>query len=125
MLVAAGDFDESPSDTHAHTPVFSSKPRKQNDHEESKGNSSMGGGWAPGAVSPPTSPAKEAWSWVPLVWAEWGGGGTQPWLLHLESGGNSNPCPEVQIKMWLATYGWFMLMFDRKQQNYVKQLSFN
>ena len=24
----------------------------------------------------------------------------------------------------LYTYGWFMLMFDRKQQNTVKQLSF-
>ena len=23
------------------------------------------------------------------------------------------------------TYGWFMLIFDRKQQNSVKQLSFN
>ena len=80
MLVAAGDF----GDTHKHTPVFSSKPRKQKDHEESKGNSSMGGGWALGAVSPPTSPAREAWSWVPLVWAEWGGGGT--WALVTASG---------------------------------------
>ena len=25
----------------------------------------------------------------------------------------------------LVAYGRFMLMFDRKQQNYVKQLSFN
>ena len=25
----------------------------------------------------------------------------------------------------MYTYGWFMLMFDRKQQNSVKQLSFN
>ena len=58
--MAAGDFDELPPDTHKHTPVFSSKPRKQKDHEESKGNSSMGGGWALGAVSPPTSPAREA-----------------------------------------------------------------
>ena len=24
-----------------------------------------------------------------------------------------------------CTYGWFLLMFDRKQQNSVKQLSFN
>ena len=26
---------------------------------------------------------------------------------------------------YMYTYGWFMLKFDRKQQNYVKQLSFN
>ena len=26
---------------------------------------------------------------------------------------------------YMYTYGWFMLMFDRKQQNSVKQLSFN
>ena len=26
---------------------------------------------------------------------------------------------------YMYTYGWFMLMFDRKQQNFVKQLSFN
>ena len=26
---------------------------------------------------------------------------------------------------YMYTYGWFMLRFDRKQQNYVKQLSFN
>ena len=25
----------------------------------------------------------------------------------------------------MYTYGWFMLTFDRKQQNSVKQLSFN
>ena len=25
----------------------------------------------------------------------------------------------------MYTYGWFMLRFDKKQQNYVKQLSFN
>ena len=25
----------------------------------------------------------------------------------------------------MYTYGWFMLKFDRKQQNSVKQLSFN
>ena len=25
----------------------------------------------------------------------------------------------------MYTYGWFMLIFVRKQQNYVKQLSFN
>jgi len=25
----------------------------------------------------------------------------------------------------MYTYGWFMLMFDRKQQNSAKQLSFN
>ena len=25
----------------------------------------------------------------------------------------------------LYTYGWFMLKFDRKQQNSLKQLSFN
>ena len=26
---------------------------------------------------------------------------------------------------YMYTYGWFMLRFDRKQQNFVKQLSFN
>ena len=26
---------------------------------------------------------------------------------------------------YMYTYGWFMLWFDRKQQNSVKQLSFN
>ena len=26
---------------------------------------------------------------------------------------------------YMCTYGWFMLRFDRKQQNSVKQLSFN
>ena len=26
---------------------------------------------------------------------------------------------------YMYTYGWFMLSFDRKQQNSVKQLSFN
>ena len=26
---------------------------------------------------------------------------------------------------YMNTYGWLMLRFDRKQQNYVKQLSFN
>ena len=26
---------------------------------------------------------------------------------------------------YMYTYGWFMLKFDRKQQNSVKQLSFN
>ena len=26
---------------------------------------------------------------------------------------------------YMYTYGWFMLRFDREQQNYVKQLSFN
>ena len=26
---------------------------------------------------------------------------------------------------YIYTYGWFMLSFDRKQQNFVKQLSFN
>ena len=26
---------------------------------------------------------------------------------------------------YMYTYGWFMLRFDRKQQNYEKQLSFN
>ena len=26
---------------------------------------------------------------------------------------------------YMHTYGWFMLKFDRKQQNSVKQLSFN
>ena len=26
---------------------------------------------------------------------------------------------------YVYTYGWFMLMFDRKQQSSVKQLSFN
>ena len=45
----------------------------------------------------------------------------------------------LKIKVWLekvkkkkkkgrgymCTYGWFMLRSDRKQQNYVKQLSFN
>ena len=25
----------------------------------------------------------------------------------------------------MYTYDWFMLRFDRKQQNYLKQLSFN
>ena len=28
-------------------------------------------------------------------------------------------------KGYMYTYGWFMLRFDRKQQNSVKQLSFN
>ena len=28
-------------------------------------------------------------------------------------------------KGYIYTYGWFMLRFDRKQQNSVKQLSFN
>ena len=27
--------------------------------------------------------------------------------------------------VYMYTYGWFMLRFDRKQQDYVKQLSFN
>ena len=36
----------------------------------------------------------------------------------------------VHKRVWNAilgynTYGWFMLRFDRKQQNYAKQLSFN
>ena len=26
---------------------------------------------------------------------------------------------------YMYTYGWFMLKLDRKQQNFVKQLSFN
>ena len=39
------------------------------------------------------------------------------WRLRSEgvSGGKGHGC----------TYGWFLLMFDRKQQNSVKQLSFN
>ena len=28
-------------------------------------------------------------------------------------------------RSYMYTYGWFMLRFDRKQQNSVKQLSFN
>jgi len=28
-------------------------------------------------------------------------------------------------RVYMYTYGWFMLRFDRKQQNSVKQLSFN
>ena len=28
-------------------------------------------------------------------------------------------------RAYMYTYGWFMLMFDRKQQNFLKQLSFN
>ena len=28
-------------------------------------------------------------------------------------------------RRYMYTYGWFMLRFDRKQQNSVKQLSFN
>ena len=28
-------------------------------------------------------------------------------------------------KGYMYTYGWFMLKFDRKQQNFIKQLSFN
>ena len=27
--------------------------------------------------------------------------------------------------IYIYTYGWFMLRFDRKKQNFVKQLSFN
>ena len=30
-----------------------------------------------------------------------------------------------KAKAYMYTYGWFMLRFDRKQQNSVKQLSFN
>ena len=30
-----------------------------------------------------------------------------------------------QGSIHIYTYGWFMLMFDRKQQNSIKQLSFN
>ena len=28
-------------------------------------------------------------------------------------------------KGYMYTYGWFMLKFDRKHQNFIKQLSFN
>ena len=31
----------------------------------------------------------------------------------------------LKTKDTVHTYGWFMLVFDRKQQNCVKQLSFN
>ena len=31
----------------------------------------------------------------------------------------------IAFSGYMYTYGWFMLSFDRKQQNYVKQLSFN
>ena len=30
-----------------------------------------------------------------------------------------------RVRGYMYTYGWFMLSFDRKQQNSVKQLSFN
>ena len=30
-----------------------------------------------------------------------------------------------KVRGYMYTYGWFMLRFDRKQQNSVKQLSFN
>ena len=31
----------------------------------------------------------------------------------------------IYIYIYTHTYGWFMLWFDRKQQNSVKKLSFN
>ena len=40
-------------------------------------------------------------------WVGWGGGGWE---------GSSKG------REYMYTYGWFMLMFDRKQQNSVKQL---
>jgi len=32
---------------------------------------------------------------------------------------------EIGGKRHWCTYGWFLLMYDRKPQNFVKQLSFN
>ena len=30
-----------------------------------------------------------------------------------------------EVRGYMYTYGWFMLRFDRKQKNSIKQLSFN
>ena len=30
-----------------------------------------------------------------------------------------------KVRGYMFTYGWFILRFDRKQQNSIKQLSFN
>ena len=31
----------------------------------------------------------------------------------------------LEVRGYMYTYGWFMLRFDRKQQNSIKQLSFD
>ena len=49
--------------------------------------------------------------------------------INLEGWDGEGDGKEVQkggdIYIYTHTYGWFMLRFDRKQQNSVKQLSFN
>ena len=44
---------------------------------------------------------------------------------HLERWDGEGDGREVQEGGTYVTYDWFMLMFGRKQQNSVKQLSFN
>ena len=48
-------------------------------------------------------------------------GSVSPWWggLGREKGGS------FKGRGYMYTYGWFVLRFDRKQQNSVKQLSFN
>ena len=36
-----------------------------------------------------------------------------------------NKHKQPYLNLHVYTYGWFLLMFDKKQQNSVKQLSFN
>ena len=52
---------------------------------------------------------------------------TQTWALYqprgVRWGGRWQGVPKGRVYMY--TYGWFMLRFDRKQKNSVKQLSFN
>ena len=45
----------------------------------------------------------------------------QPWELWLEGMWEGYS----KRRGYMYTYGWFMLIFDSKQQNSVKQLSFN
>ena len=45
--------------------------------------------------------------------------------INLEGWDGEGEGKEVQREGYMYTYSWFMLRFDRKQQNSVKQLSFN
>ena len=50
---------------------------------------------------------------------------TQTGALYQPRGGIGREMGGIFKRGYMYTYGWFMLRFDRKQQNSVKQLSFN
>ena len=60
------------------------------------------------------------WEFAECLWEL-----TQGLCINLEGWGGEGDGREVQEEGHTYTYGWFMLRFGRKQQNSVKQLSFN